>query len=260
MRINRFFLFSFFCFSLTNFSQAADLESGEGASQPSPMHPVQTMKSMEITIDEHEPVEETATSKVSTCRTCVPITETLIGAGLNVASYGMIAVGGIMAANPSWSTIGIPLLGAGASAREAGGMFFANSQKHAAQIEQELDDHVAKVKFENLSPQQVQQLSDAFFETSNLYKAYLNCGSRFDGVFSKVFKILGVPVVATGFGFMLAGDHTVGPILMAAGVAARDLASGLEKRAEILSAQKKRIEIITAAHEKARRTSQRLSE
>ena len=251
MKIRLIFLLSLFCLLLINHSYAAtlnhpDLESGEGNHLPAPTHTSQ----IAVDIDSSEPAA--SASKSNNSHSCFPVCEMLTGSVLSFSGYVMMGAGGVITAvSPDLTSVSIPLLGIGGGARKAGGMFFNAARNRAALLEQELDHHVAEAISGVLSEKEIEALSDKFFAADSLYTSYLRFSSRFDNIFAQTLNFIGLPLTLVGMGFTASGEHTVGPILIATGVAVHDLSTWFKSRAEALTAQKTRIAAIGAAKTRA---------
>ncbi|MBY0281925.1 MAG: hypothetical protein K2W94_07175 [Alphaproteobacteria bacterium] len=195
---------------------------------------------------------------VSGWRRFVTWGERITGNALSIIGIPISAAGGtLVAVYPELSDhraqAGVALAGFGVFINELGKILLEDSRAEGAEIEKAIKIQTRKIaESADLTPEEVDRLSDEFFGMSQAYQSYIGCASKADRVMSRMLSLVGPTAAVTGAVLTLLGELTVGPILAVGGASAISVRTSLQERADAHDAQLKRFQIVSEAKEKAR--------
>ncbi|MBY0462337.1 MAG: hypothetical protein K2Q34_04060 [Alphaproteobacteria bacterium] len=202
-------------------------------------------------------LKESDQQPISRWRSFTAWGERITGNILSIVGIPISAAGGTLVAiysdlsNPR-AQAGVALAGFGVFLNESGKILLENSRSEAAEIESEIESRKRKiVKAADLTPEEVERLSDEFFGMSQTYQSYIGCASKADRVLSRILSLVGPTAAVTGAVLTLSGETTIGPILAVGGAAAISAKTALQERADAHEAQLKRFKTVAEARERA---------
>lgn len=175
----------------------------------------------------------------------------LIGIPVSVAGGTLVAVHHDL--NHPLGQIGLALTTLGVVMDRGGNILLETSQKEAATIEAEIERHTKRIsKAADLTPDEVEILSEEFFGMSQVYQTYIGCASKADRIISRILSLVGPAGAITGATLMLTGEQTVGPFLAVAGALAFKAEGTFRAKADAYDAQIARHKTVELAKTKAR--------
>ncbi len=140
------------------------------------------------------------------------------------------------------------MLTVGLFLKSGGNVFTTNAERRAAEFEAHLDGRVKKITDVGLSKEEVQALSDRFYEELGCEKI-IGCAAYFDDLTSRTCAFFALPVSATGFVLsQCVGYPILGACFSAAGGSMWELRDFFAARAEKKAAQLKRMAAIEEAN------------
>ncbi len=145
--------------------------------------------------------------------------------------------------------IGMALATVGSFAERAGNLLTSRADHEAAKIERLLNEDVRKLTTEELTPEQEEVLSTAFYGKSEDFMRFAGCANCFDKSASVVCKLFGAPLGLAGIGISKStnSDSIAGTCISAVGAAMYKLSDFYGKKAEKRAKQLKMIAQINTA-------------
>jgi hypothetical protein len=201
---------------------------------------------------------EISQPRISTWRRAVTWGERIGGNVLNLLGIPVSVAGGTLVAvhhdlSHPLAQVGLALTTLGVVMDRGGNILLEDSQKEAAAISKEITRYTRKIsKAAELSPEEVERLSDEFFGMSQAYQAYIGCASKADRMISRILSIIGPTGAITGATLMLSGELDVGPLLAVAGALAFKAEGTFRAKADAYDAQIARHNMVELAKAKAR--------
>lgn len=196
--------------------------------------------------------------RISTWRRVTTWGERIGGNILNLLGIPVSVAGGTLVAiyhdlSHPLGQVGLALTTLGVVMDRGGNILLEDSQKEAAAISDEMTRHTRKIsKAAELSPDEVERLSDQFFGMSQAYQTYIGCASKADRMISRVLSIIGPTGAITGATLMLSGELDIGPFLAVAGALAFKAEGTFRAKADAYDAQIARHNMVEIAKAKAR--------
>lgn len=209
------------------------------------------------------------------CQLCLPWFEMTLGTILEVSGAAAAAAGSVILltwntstdttnlANPTnttspaastsstdiMMTVGAAMATIGAFTERAGSLLTLRADHEAAKVERLLNEHVRKLTTEDLTPEQEELLSSAFYGHSESFMRFADCANCFDKTASVICKLFGAPLGLAGIGISksMGSDNIAGTCVSAVGAALYKLGDFYGKKAEKRTKQLKMIAQINAA-------------